>query len=817
MPPSSSPPSSPQAFERSPSAVDEDLPRSHWEASSLIATLAVIALLYFGRDVLLPLALAVLLAFVLDPAVTRLRRWGLPRGVAVLAVILATVGVLGATSVLVGGQVVQLGKDLPSYQSTIQKKLRNLRQITTRQSVVDDASRVIEAVGGEIEAARRDLDPKRPDRSHAPQRVVVEPAESGPLQSLEELVAPVLTPVGTAGIVLVFLIFLLLEWNDLRYRLLRLAGGSLHRSTDALSEAGDRVSRYLTMQLLVNLSYGVPMAAGLWLIGVPGALLWGLLSALLRFVPYVGPVVAAAFPLTLALAVDPGWQMLAWTLALVVTLELVSNNIVEPWLYGTSTGLSPVSVLVSAVFWTALWGPIGLVLATPLTVCLTVLGRHLPQLGWLDVLLGNSPAFDPPTRLYQRLLANDVAEAVEMANEQIAATSPGSFYDGTGVPALRLAWLDQGRSSRVEHRHRVAAGMTALLRSLREDHPAIEPGAAPARVLCVGARWEVDTLAAEMLGHALDCDGVPARVLPATAVNAEHIQTLSLDGVQLLCLSSFSTTPEAQLRFVARRLKRRQPGLQIVAALWNAPPALLTVAAMADLAVDAVAQDLAEAVERVQAGLARLDDGRAVTDAARLQAPESDARRAQALHDSGVLDPALRAPLDRAAQHAADVFAMPLAMVSLVDAQHRICQGIASPTGHAQAVGRLVPREHTLCAHVVAQAATLVIDDTERDPRCADLPPVQQAGVRFYAGAPLRTRDGQVIGTLCVLDHEPRHLADGERRLLERLADDVMALADRAVTERRGAQRAGAEGDGGAVAHGTPDRPEQLASGGAPA
>lgn len=816
MPPSSSPPSSPEGLEHSPAAGDYVMPSSRWEAGSLLGTLAVIALLYFGRDVLLPLALAVLLAFILNPAVTRLRRWGLPRGAAVLAVILATVGVLGATSVLVGGQVVQLGKDLPSYQTTIQNKLRNLRQITTRQSVVDDASRVIEAVGGEIEAARRDLDPKRPDRSQAPQRVVVEPAESGPLRSVEELVAPVLTPVAIAGIVLVFLIFLLLEWNDLRYRLLRLAGGSLHRSTDALSEAGDRVSRYLTMQLLINLSYGVPMAAGLWLIGVPGALLWGLLSTLLRFVPYVGPVVAAAFPLTLALAVDPGWQMLAWTLALVVTLELISNNLVEPWLYGASTGLSAVSVLISAVFWTVLWGPIGLVLATPLTVCLTVLGRHLPQLAWLDVLLGNSPAFDPPTRLYERLLANDVAEAVEIADEQIATTSPGSFYDSTGVPALRLAWLDQGRPSHVEHRHRVGAGMAALLRNLREDHAPPEQGRAPARVLCVGARWEVDTLAAEMLGHALACDGVPARVLPATAVNAEHIQALPLDDVHLLCLSSFSTAPEAQIRFVARRLKRRQPGLQIVAALWNAPPALLTVEATANLGVDAVAQGLAEAVERVRAGLDRLEDGRAVADAARPPAPESDARRAQALHDSGALDPVLRAPLDRAAQHAADVFAMPLAMVSLVDAEHRICQGMAGTDGQVQAVERLVPREHTLCGQVVAQAATLVIDDTERDPRCAALPAVQQAGVRFYAGAPLRTRDGQVIGALCVLDHVPRQLTAGERGLLERLADDVMALADRAFG-RRDAQSASAERAGGAVAQMTPDTPEPLANGGAPA
>lgn len=781
----------------------DDSMRRRWGAGTLIATLAVIALLYFGRDVLLPLALAVLLAFILDPAVTRLRRWGLPRVASVVVVILTMVGVLGATSVFVGRQVVQLGKDLPTYQTTIQQKIRSLRQVTTRQSVVDEASRVIEAVGEEIEGARRDLDPKRPDRTRAPQRVVVEPAESGPLQSLKDTLKPLLTPVGTAGIVLVFLIFLLLERNELRDRLLRLAGGNLHRSTDALGEAGDRVSRYLRMQVLVNLSYGVPMALGLWLIGVPGALLWGLLSALLRFVPYVGPVVAAVFPLMLALAVDPGWQMLAWTLALVVTLELVSNNIIEPWLYGSTTGLSPVSIIVSAVFWTALWGPIGLILATPLTVCVAVLARHLPALEWLDVLLGDAPAFDPPTRLYQRLLANDVEEAVEVAEQEIAKTSPAAFYNDTGVPALRLAALDQGRPSRVEHRHRVAAGMKALLSSLQEDHPAPASAGGPPAALCVGARTEIDTLAADMLGHALQGEGVPVRVLPASAIHAEHIQALPLDGVRLLCLSSFGTAPEAQLRFVARRLKRRQPGLKVVAALWNAPPALLGAQASAELGIDAVAQGLSEAVQRVKGEVGGGDDGAGVdafvADAPAATAAQDAPRDAPTPPHARLLDPARRLALDRAAQHAADVFAMPLAMVAMVDSRHWVCQGLACLDESAPPIARVVPREDTLCAHVVAQAATMVIEDTERDPRCADVTTVQQAGVRFYAGAPLHNREGLVVGVLCVLDRVPRRLSEAELALLETLADEVMVVLERSDPEPDARQPEGRAAGGSAL------------------
>ena len=215
-------------------------------------------------------------------------------------------------------------------------------------------------------------------------------------------------PLANAGIVLVFVVLILLDRLDLRDRLLRLWGGSLHRSTDAMDEAGMRISKYLTMQLVVNVTYGIPMAAGLWFIGVPGALLWGAVAALMRFVPYVGPMISAVFPLALAFAVDPGWSMVLWTLALIVLLEMLSNNVVEPWLYGASTGLSAMSLMVSATFWTALWGPVGLIMSTPLTVCLLVIGRHLPRLRFLDVLLGSQPALDTPTRIYQRLLAGDV-------------------------------------------------------------------------------------------------------------------------------------------------------------------------------------------------------------------------------------------------------------------------------------------------------------------------------------------------------------------------------------------------------------------------
>ena len=232
---------------------------------------------------------------------------------------------------------------------------------------------------------------------------VVEP-EPQPLQVLRTIIGPLIEPLATGGIIVVVVIFMLIKREDLRDRFIRLVGASdLHRTTEALQDAGKRVGQYLLMQLIVNATYAMPIGIGLWVIGVPNALLWGLLALVLRFVPYIGPIIAAIFPIVLALAVDPGWTMLIWTVALFVAVELISNNVVEPWLYGSRTGLSPVAIIVAAIFWTWLWGPLGLLLSTPLTVCLVVLGRHVPQFQFLDVLFGSEPVLEPHEALYQRL------------------------------------------------------------------------------------------------------------------------------------------------------------------------------------------------------------------------------------------------------------------------------------------------------------------------------------------------------------------------------------------------------------------------------
>lgn len=697
-----------------------------------------VAALHYGREILIPLALAALLAFLLDPLVVRLRRAGVPRPAAIGGVLLLVAALLGATSVFVGSQLVQLGQHLPGYQSTIQKKLRTLRLALTGPGVLDDASRVLGVVEGEVAAARRALGTPRKE----PMRVQVEPAPPSPLQALGELLAPVLAPLFTVGATFVFLVFMLIERAELRDRTLRLVGGDLRRTTDALNDAARRISRYLGLQLVVNLGYGLPLGLGLWLIGVPGAPLWGLLAALLRFIPYAGPVIGAMFPLLLAFAVDPGWQMLAWTLALVVLLELVSNNVVEPWLYGSSTGISPLALLVSAAFWAALWGPVGLMLATPLTVCLVVLGRHLKPMAFFGLLFGSDPVFDPPTRLYQRLLGGDVEEAVELADEQVRQGSLPAFCEHAALPALRLASADHLRLDPA-HRQRVASGFTLLARELRELHPVPAAGTAP--VACIGLRWELDSLAAGLLAHVLALEGPGALHLPSAAIAAGRIGELQLEGVQVVVLSVFNPAPQTHLRYVARRLKRRWPALRVLAAAWNAPPELLEPGAAAALEVDALATGFDEALRHVRAWLPGREPASALPCAA--------------LPDIG--EPGA---VERALQRAADVHDAKVAVLADAgDPSRAIVHGGGGPAAALLA--------RVLLDRLRGGEALHAVTDLARDPALAG----QDIGtLRFAAAAALRGEDGRLRGALCVMDPRPRELGADEAALLQGLADELL-------------------------------------------
>ena len=430
--------------------------------------------LYFGRDIFIPFALAILLSFALTPLVNWLRRRKLPRIAAVLISVTLAFILIGGIGFVVGRQVVQLASNLPTYQTTITQKIRSLQQTAPGGGIVEKVTTTIEDLGKEISGEDKPAQKPGPTLGGTPQEPVtvrLEPPRPRPLEVIQTIVGPLLAPLATAGLVVIFVIFVLLEREDLRDRFIKLAGaGDLQKSTQAINDAAARVSRYLLMQLLVNLSYGIPIGIALYFIGVPNAVLWGLLAAVLRFVPYLGPFLAALFPIALAIAVDPGWTMLFWVIGLFLMAELVSNNVIEPWLYGSSTGLSSLAIIMAAIFWTTLWGPVGLFLATPLTVCLVVIGRYVPRLEFLGILLGSDPVLAPEERLYQRLLAGNLEEAVELAEDYVDEHSSREFYDNVGIPALRLAENDRQRSTTdTSYRRLVADTAICVVREV-EDH-----------------------------------------------------------------------------------------------------------------------------------------------------------------------------------------------------------------------------------------------------------------------------------------------------------------------------------------------------------
>lgn len=753
------------------------LPGLRWLVGLLIATVIITAL-YFGRDILIPLALAVLLGFLLDPAVSRLKRWGFPRMVATLLVVALALGALTGMGFYLGKQVQALSADLPAYQNTIKKKLKNLRTLSSGPSAWDGAVKTYNAVEGEISGATA--------QASRVQKVEVVREEGKPLEVVVQWLGKVSEPIALVGIVLLFVILILLDRDDLRDRLLRLMGGNMHVATDALDEASERIGKYLRMQFIVNVTYGIPMALGLWLIGVPGALLWGALATIMRFVPYVGPMISAVFPMALAFAVAPGWDMLLWTFGLILLLELISNNVIEPWLYSASTGLSTLAIIMAATFWTALWGPIGLILSTPLTVCCLVLGRYLPGLQFIEVLLGSQPVLDAPHRLYQRLLADDVHAAMDLAHEAIAQRLPSKpvaadkaqalvgFYGEVALPALQLAYKHHTERATVEHRMRLSNGMEDVLEELVDAFPA-QATAVPAlhgRVHCVGARWEGDALAASMAAHSLNLHGMSATCADhalTAAIAPEETQDWS--GAQWLVVSTFHGQPQAMVRQLVRRVRRRYPEMSVIVALWNASPAVLSNEWVERMGVNAVVTSMQELVLRMQQLLSPEQAAQGYVPAA---LPENDAERVQSLQRSGALLPVHWPTYQQVTKKAANVFDVKYAQVSLVDHDWVHTPGSllvrSSEPGKPAGLGR----EISICSYVVRDGEEVIVEDVARDPRFADNPALVDAKVKFYAGVPLKSKHGTVWGSLCIMHDSPRRMDAAEMEVLHSMAKDLI-------------------------------------------
>ena len=613
-------------------------------ATAVLAVI-IVTMLYFGREIIIPIAMAILLSFVLGPLVGLLQRIRVPRGLAVVSVVIFAFSVIFATGSLLATQLTQLAGDLPRYQSTISEKIQTFRETTAGRGTLERASGMLKDLGKELDKPK-DVQPAtgsgrsqglKASASPSPVPVEVRQPDPGALESLRALISPLLHPLATTGIIVIFVIFILLQREDLRNRLIRLAGShDLQRTTAAIDDAAARLSRLFLIQLLLNGTFGLVIGAGLGLIGVPSAILWGILAAVLRFVPYIGAAIAALFPLTLAVAVDPGWSMLLWTLALFIVVEPIVGHVIEPMVYGQSTGLSPVAVVASATFWTALWGPIGLVLATPLTVCLVVLGRHVERLEFLDIMLGDRPALSPPEIFYQRMLAGDPTEASEKAEEFLKERSLSCYYDEVALKGLQLAQADAERGALNQERLtkiRDAVGEFANNLSDQEDRvppqvnsttdaeatsavASVAPDAAyenlpilrkqdlPAEwqgehpVLCVAGRSLIDEAAATMLGQLSTEHGLPARVEAAEVLSTTNIFRLETTGIAVVCLVYLDTSGPAHMRYAVRRLRRKLPKATIILVCPVSETDPATLQQLRDGAkADLVAAGLGEAVQ----------------------------------------------------------------------------------------------------------------------------------------------------------------------------------------------------------------------------
>ncbi len=549
-------------------------------AASLVSFTLVVGILYFAKVVLVPVALAIMLAFVLNPFVTRLNGWGLGRVPAVIATILLAATLLAALFTTVSFQLDHLANDLPRYQSNIQRKISLLRE-RSKGGALDKIRQVAEQVA-------RDGPPVKSGDVPSPKAAVREPIEArivteegllsralGPLRSL----APALEPMATGFLALILTIFMLIKREDLRNRLVSFASkGSLTTTTKALDEAGGRISRYMTMQLIINGSFGLAVGLGLFFIGVPYAALWGLCAAVLRYIPYVGAWMAAAAPLAISFVTLTGWWPMLAVLGLFLVLELVTGNVLEPMLYGQGTGVSEVALLVCATFWAWIWGPVGLILATPLTVCLVVTGKYVPPLSFFDRLLGDRPALEPFIAYLQRLLARDAVEAAAVARSYCDRAPVETVYDAVFVPALRLARQDRASGgmtaddeSFVLRRTEEITGEIQALQRSTGGTAAANPAATSSLMTIYGfpAHHEADELTLRMLDGLVSPLGLRVRTFSTRSLPSEMIEEVR-DGMPLLVfIAALPPGGLPQASYLCETLRENWPDLRIIVGYWG--------------------------------------------------------------------------------------------------------------------------------------------------------------------------------------------------------------------------------------------------------
>ncbi|MCA9265983.1 MAG: AI-2E family transporter [Planctomycetales bacterium] len=614
---------------------------------TIVTATAILAAAYFARDILIPLALAVLLSFILSPLVRWIERHMLPRVPAVIIVVAVAFSGLGAFGYLVTNQVLELGEQLPSYKGNLIDKVRAVSGAT--QGRLEKATETIKDIGEELSSAAdkssktkrqpasstsaptnessfglltryliRDdsrQEPREDDEEQAVSVKVVSLPPS-PLEQIRSWLGPVVAPLTTAGLVVVLTLFLLLKHEEMRNRVLQLVGPAhLRVATEALSDATQRISNLLRMQLAINVAYGASVGLGLYVLGLPNAMLWGVLGVLLRFLPYVGPWMVAAFPIVLSLAVFDDWTHVLMVIGLFLALEIVVNNVLEPWLYGASMGVSSIGVIVAAIFWTWMWGPIGLVLAMPITVCLVVAGKYVPQLQFLTVLFGDESPLSLQERLYQRLLALDDEEVDHILRDYSHSNACGHLFDDVLVPTLRLAENDR-HAGTLDPRQQtlifdtireIAEEQTCREGQMDEESPqhdvegASPFNAAPLRVVLVPARDEADEIAATMLRQLTGDRQFAWDVYSRDTLASELINHAARADVVVISALPPGTTRHA--RYLCKRLQSELPHVHVMVGLWSGDNRQRSIQRLRDAGAHHVATRLSAATRELRSWL----------------------------------------------------------------------------------------------------------------------------------------------------------------------------------------------------------------------
>jgi predicted PurR-regulated permease PerM len=562
---------------------------------TIIAFVLAIAALYLGRTVFIPLALALVLSFLLTPFVNQLERVRLRRVPSVLIVVVLALGLIGLATWAAAGQLVEIMVQLPDYKANLDLKINSLHgasagKLGKATASIQELNKELAAVPNQI-AGHAQATNQGTSRPIHPLPVQVAPPASSFVQDLGELLGPLTAPIETAIIVIIFTMFMLVKREDLRNRAIRLAGrGQLSRMTQAFDDASRRLSRFLLLQCLVNAGYGLLFGLGLYFLGLPHALLWGMILGFFRFIPYIGTIAAAALPIAMAVAVFPGWRQAGIAFALFVVLELIVSNFIEPMLYGSHTGISSLAILVAAVFWTTLWGPVGLILSTPLTVCLVVLGRYVPQLQFLEIALGDEPALSPEQLFYQRLIAMDADEARSIAEAYLIKNGAQQLYESVFIPALRMTEQDyyidvlhdntrrfivrsvrefvEDIGEKIESPSVRALGAISELQLERRS--AKEPNV---HVSCIPVRAGSDDLASMMLAQLLRHAGYQTLELNAGETSAggteERLGEISRQHSGILCVSCLPPLATGAVRSLCKRLKSEFPDRKIIAGFWG--------------------------------------------------------------------------------------------------------------------------------------------------------------------------------------------------------------------------------------------------------